>query len=57
MLPHDWSAGDFADRHLADFAENCRVWRDAFEAAGRTSLGLHRAHDPGGRRLRPAPAI
>jgi len=51
VLPDDWSAGDFAGRHLADFAESCRVWREAFEAAGRTSLGLHRAHDPGGRGL------
>ena len=49
VLPQDWSARDFADQHLAAFAENCRVWRDAFEAAGRTGLGLHRAHDPGGR--------
>ena len=52
VLPHDWSAGDFAGRHLTAFAENCRVWREAWEAAGRTSLGLHRAHDPGGRGLR-----
>jgi hypothetical protein len=49
VLPHDWSARDFADQHLAAFAESCRVWRDAFEAAGRTGLGLHRAHDPDGR--------
>ncbi len=49
VLPHDWSARDFADQHLTAFAENCRVWRDAFEAAGRSRHGLHRAHDPGGR--------
>jgi gamma-glutamylcyclotransferase (GGCT)/AIG2-like uncharacterized protein YtfP len=49
VLPQDWSARDFAAQHLPAFAEACRVWREAFEAAGRSGLGLHRAHDPGGR--------
>jgi hypothetical protein len=25
VLPHDWSAGEFAVRHLAGFAESCRA--------------------------------
>jgi len=49
VLSHDWSARDFADLHLASFAENCRAWRDAYEAAGRTGRGIHRPHDPDGR--------
>ena len=47
VLPHDWSPAEFADRHLAAFAEKCRAWRDGFEAAGRTGRGIHRPHDPG----------
>jgi gamma-glutamylcyclotransferase (GGCT)/AIG2-like uncharacterized protein YtfP len=47
VLPHDWSPGEFADLHLGAFAENCRAWRDGYEAAGRTGRGIGRPHDPG----------
>jgi gamma-glutamylcyclotransferase (GGCT)/AIG2-like uncharacterized protein YtfP len=47
VLPHDWSPGEFADLHLADFAGKCRAWRDGYEAAGRTGRGVRRPHDPG----------
>jgi gamma-glutamylcyclotransferase (GGCT)/AIG2-like uncharacterized protein YtfP len=35
VAPHDWSPRDFAARHLADFAQRCRVWRDRYDATGR----------------------
>jgi hypothetical protein len=47
VLPHDWSPGEFAELHLADFAGRCRAWRDGYEAAGRTGRGVWRPHDPG----------
>ncbi len=47
VLAHDWSPAEFADRHLAAFAEKCRAWREGFEAAGRTGRGVERPHDPG----------
>jgi len=47
VLAHDWSPGEFADLHLADFAEKCRAWRDGYEAAGGTGRGIRRPHDPG----------
>lgn len=47
VLAHDWSAAEFADRHLARFAEKCRAWRDGFEAAGQTGRAIARPHDPG----------
>jgi gamma-glutamylcyclotransferase (GGCT)/AIG2-like uncharacterized protein YtfP len=59
VLPHDWSPGEFADLHLADFAGKCRAWRDGYEAAGRTGRGVRRPHDPGrdsGDRTRPEPS-
>jgi gamma-glutamylcyclotransferase (GGCT)/AIG2-like uncharacterized protein YtfP len=49
VLPHDWAASEFAGRHLAAFAENCRAWRAGYEAAGRTGVGIRRPHDPDGR--------
>ena len=58
VLPHDWSPGEFAELHLADFAGKCRAWRDGYEAAGRTGLGVLRPHDPGrdsGDRTLPEP--
>jgi len=59
VLPHDWSPGEFAELHLADFAGRCRTWRDGYEAAGRTGRGIRRPHDPGpdsADRARPEPA-
>jgi len=47
VLPDDWSPAAFADLHLAEFAAKCRAWRDGYEAAGRTSHGVRRPHDPG----------
>jgi len=47
VLPHDWSPGEFAELHLADFAAKCRAWRDGYEAAGRSGRGIRRPHDPG----------
>jgi gamma-glutamylcyclotransferase (GGCT)/AIG2-like uncharacterized protein YtfP len=47
VLAHDWSPDDFAELHLADFAANCRAWRDGYEAAGHTGEGVRRPHDPG----------
>jgi gamma-glutamylcyclotransferase (GGCT)/AIG2-like uncharacterized protein YtfP len=32
VLPHDWSADEFAERHLAAFARQCRAWRDLHQA-------------------------
>jgi len=58
VLPHDWSPGEFAALHLADFAGKCRAWRDGYEAAGRTGRGIRRPHDPGpdsADRARPEP--
>jgi len=46
VLPHNWSPAEFADLHLAVFTENCRAWRDGYEAAGRTGRGIRRPHDP-----------
>jgi hypothetical protein len=37
VLSQDWSARDFADRHLAIFAESCRAWRDRHAGAARPS--------------------
>jgi len=49
VLAHDWSPAEFADRHLAVFAEKCRAWREGYEAAGRTGRSIQRPHDPAGR--------
>ncbi len=35
---HDWSAPDFAARHLADFAERCRAWRARYDVTDRPGL-------------------
>ncbi|HZB31021.1 MAG TPA: gamma-glutamylcyclotransferase family protein [Streptosporangiaceae bacterium] len=32
-LPEDWSAADFAARHLADHVARCAVWRRQHESA------------------------
>jgi gamma-glutamylcyclotransferase (GGCT)/AIG2-like uncharacterized protein YtfP len=53
VLANDWSPGEFADLHLAEFAEKCRVWRNGYEAAGRTGRGIGRPHDPHGRPSQP----
>lgn len=43
-LPQDWSAREFAGRHLAAFAERCRAWRDRYVAGGHAaSPGSYRA--------------
>jgi gamma-glutamylcyclotransferase (GGCT)/AIG2-like uncharacterized protein YtfP len=58
VLSHDWSPGEFAELHLADFAGKCRAWRHGYEAAGRTGSGIRRPHDPGpgpADRTRPKP--
>lgn len=34
VAPHDWSAPDFAARHLADFTRRCRAWRDRYDVTG-----------------------
>jgi len=36
---HDWSAPDFAARHLADFTQRCRAWRERYEATGQPGDG------------------
>jgi hypothetical protein len=34
VAPHDWSAPYFAARHLADFTQRCRAWRDRYDNTG-----------------------
>ncbi len=34
VSPRDWSAPDFAARHLADFTQRCRAWRERYETTG-----------------------
>jgi hypothetical protein len=34
-LPEDWSAEEFAARHLAGYVAHCTEWRRRHEAAGR----------------------
>ena len=31
VAAHDWSAPDFAARHLAEFTERCRAWRQRYD--------------------------
>jgi hypothetical protein len=45
VLPHDWSAGEFAVRHLAGFAGSCRAWRDGHAAGGQAASGGPAAPD------------
>lgn len=45
VLPHDWSAGEFAVRHLAGFAESCRAWHDQHAADGQAASGGQAAPD------------
>ncbi len=46
VASHDWSAPDFAARHLAGFTDRCRAWREQYDATGRPGhvTGLHRGH-------------
>jgi len=45
VASHDWSAPDFAARHLADFTERCRAWRRRYDVTGQPGhvTGLHSA--------------
>jgi gamma-glutamylcyclotransferase (GGCT)/AIG2-like uncharacterized protein YtfP len=43
---HDWSAPEFAARHLADFTRRCRAWREHYDAAGRPGRVTGQQLDP-----------
>jgi gamma-glutamylcyclotransferase (GGCT)/AIG2-like uncharacterized protein YtfP len=34
VAAHDWSAPDFVARHLAEFTERCRAWRQRYDTTG-----------------------
>ena len=55
MAGHDWSAPEFAARHLADFTRRCLAWRELYDATGRPARVTSLPLDPAaGRAARPA---